>query len=96
MPHDGRPAVIHADRDAAGRDAAWKLRDTLRAAGRSAETTGLRETERDKMDAADALSCAVQERMAIQETDGNLGAAAAERAAWRGVLALLKTRELQL
>ena len=96
LPDDGRSAVIHADRDPAGRDAAWKLQDTLRSAGRSAETAGLRETERDKMDAAEALSYAVRERTAIQELDGNLDAAEAERAAWRGVLAMLRELELEL
>ena len=83
---EGRAVRIHADRDAAGRDAAWKLERALLADGRAARAEGLDAAGRDGLDALDELACAVRERAAIHEFDGGMDRAAAERAAWAAVV----------
>lgn len=80
-----REVIIHPDRDAAGREAAWKLAQALRQAGRACTARGLSATEQDGRDEADALEALVK-AAARRLIDSGETAAAAERAAWIEVL----------
>jgi len=80
-----REVIIHPDRDAAGREAAWKLAQALRQAGRACTARGLSATEHDGRDEADALEALVK-AAARRLIDSGEPPAAAERAAWIEVL----------
>lgn len=81
-----REVIIHPDRDAAAREAAWKLAQALRRAGRACTARGLSATEHDGRDEADALEALVKAAAGRLIESGETPAAA-ERAAWIEVLA---------
>lgn len=93
---EGRPVIVHSDRDAKGRIAARTLRAALRSAGRPAVAIGTAESGNDGWDAADALRAEVEERASIREVEGKQARATAERGAWSDTLAMLADGGLEL